>query len=643
MNQHLSFVPLLSVIATLEACPTAALMIDSTACVTHLNPAFRCLFAAKTGIAEGSDLRQSIVPEDLVRFKAQLRSSRCGERPAPATCRLIGVDSTVTLTALDTGNGGISCLLGYVERPIENDLLTIHQLQEQERRWQTALQCAQQAVWDTWNPLGDHYVSDHWYEMRGINSNRKKIDTETWQARVHPDDLALVEAYHARQNAGELDHVNYQYRYRHADGHWIWILSRGRVLSRDESGFPTRVVGTDMDITSFKEIETNLIDMASRLQMAIEASEIGIWELGAQPGTTKWDARMRKMYGITDGRDFRPDDEWPRLLHPDDRDTVLSHAQDCLENGTDFAMDYRIAGADGEVRHIRSLAKNRKAEQTGDVGLLGVNINITQDVRKSHELEAVRASLEYDSRHDALTGLVNRRGLDEYHARIVADANGQPPQLTLLHLDLDRFKEINDRFGHAAGDAVLVHVGKELRKVVGPEDQASRQGGDEFVIVLRSCAGPDAANALALVILNRLRQPFVHQGNICNFGVSIGIAQCSDQDGGPFDVFVNADLALYAAKRAGRNCVRIYEPAMRVAAASRRTTSDVIGEALANGEIMCHYQPQFTAKNRRLVGFEALARWNSPEHGLLMPAQFLPRSKSQDCRRIWTRRSSGPH
>ena len=626
MNQHNPHSPPASLLAVVDASPAPGLLVSAGGVVLHVNPALRTAGLHRMGLARGAALEDMLSRADVARFRAFLAAKE-GAEPV-LELALGGPDARVlptwvTFRVLPSRVGARA--VGYVRvSAVEDDLIA---LARREERWSAALASAGNAVWDTWNPDGEHFVSDTWFDIRGLpRGTSRSIATGAWLAQVHPDDLERLNDTHRRQNEMGLDTTDYQYRYRHADGHWVWIHSRGRVLTRDPDGRPARVVGTDMDITATKQAELELADLANRLHLSIEASGIGLWEFDTAQGIATWDARMREMYGITDGQDKRPGDEWPGFLHPDDREAVLAHADRCLESGRDFNHDYRIVRQDGTVRHLRSRAKYHTDPLTGATRLLGVNIDLTDDVHKTQELEAVRARLEYESRHDALTGLGNRRALDEYRARIEADAAraGRRARASVMHMDLDGFKEINDRLGHAAGDAVLIHAAGILRELVGDSALVVRMGGDEFVILMETAGDGPGPGLIAHRVLERMKTPFHHEDQAFRIAGSIGIAENADPGETIADAFLNADLALYEAKRAGKGCVRTFTAPMRVAAMSKRALADRIRAGLRDGAFVCHFQPQFEARTRSLLGFEALVRWETEDLGLLLPEQFLP-------------------
>ncbi|MEL6979042.1 MAG: EAL domain-containing protein [Pseudomonadota bacterium] len=247
---------------------------------------------------------------------------------------------------------------------------------------------------------------------------------------------------------------------------------------------------------------------------------------------------------------------------------------------------------------------------------------------RNEALEALRSAAEHDALHDGLTGLSNRRGFERRIEALSAAARGANGGVALLHIDLDRFKEINDTLGHAAGDEVLRHVGRVLREEAGPTDVVARIGGDEFILARKSDGRRDALSDLAARIIDRLSRPVSLSGESCQFGASIGIGigiVC--EAGEELDasrLMANADIALYRAKELGRGRYEFFSEDLRDSLESQKSLSDDLILGLERSEFFPYYQPQVDPTSGRLVSVEALARWRHPERGVLGPATFLP-------------------
>jgi len=223
---------------------------------------------------------------------------------------------------------------------------------------------------------------------------------------------------------------------------------------------------------------------------------------------------------------------------------------------------------------------------------------------------------------DPLTGLLNRTRFYDLFAVHAASRRIEDRQLSVLMIDLDRFKPVNDTHGHAAGDLVLRMVGDRLRAASRGRDLVARLGGDEFAILV--AAAEDAAEALAGRIVEELgSRPFLIDGQAIFVGASIGIASAPRDGTDPADLLHNADLALYAAKADGKGRVRQYDPALDERLRERRRTEDGLRRALAEGGLELHYQPLVDSGTGRVTSAEALVRWRDPERGLVPPAEFI--------------------
>jgi diguanylate cyclase len=225
--------------------------------------------------------------------------------------------------------------------------------------------------------------------------------------------------------------------------------------------------------------------------------------------------------------------------------------------------------------------------------------------------------------HDALTSLPNR---SHFNARVDQEIAALPPgkRLAVLCLDLDRFKEVNDLFGHAAGDKVLQLVASRVSAVLGERQMLARLGGDEFAILMPDVAGPAAASRFAETILEALREAGAGDPSENHIATSIGIALCPDDAPDRQSLLSHADTALYRAKTEGRNTYRFFEAKMGAEVRERRMLEHDLRLAIARDELRLSYQPQQEAKSGSVVGFEALLRWKHPIRGEISPAVFIP-------------------
>jgi diguanylate cyclase (GGDEF)-like protein/PAS domain S-box-containing protein len=240
------------------------------------------------------------------------------------------------------------------------------------------------------------------------------------------------------------------------------------------------------------------------------------------------------------------------------------------------------------------------------------------------ERKAAQKRIEFLAHHDPLTELPNRLLLRDRMAQAMARASRTRTRAALMFLDLDRFKKINDSLGHPVGDALLKAIAERLKGCVRESDTISRQGGDEFIIVLGDVRDSEAVARVADKIHQLMGQPFAVGNHSLITSFSIGVALFPD-DGEDFDALLQkADTAMYHAKEAGRNSHRFFTEQMNLQVVEHMTLETRLRHALDKGEFVLHYQPQLDLQERAIVGIEALVRWNSPENGLVPPAKFIP-------------------
>ena len=381
--------------------------------------------------------------------------------------------------------------------------------------------------------------------------------------------------------------------------------------------------------------EAQLAKLTGRLNLAMEVSKVGVWELDLASGNETWDDRTNEIYGLPQDGGPRTHEDWRATVHPDDQARAEDDFRTMIASGH-YASDYRVVMPSGFIRHVRSMAALfSEAGQPDKV--IGVNWDVTSDVSlnedlrfakqqaelRASELEIARSRIEHNALHDSLTGLPNRRYLDATLQRHAEEGYFGSGSIALLHIDLDRFKQINDTLGHAAGDAMLIHASDVLRANCRDTDFVARIGGDEFVIV--SSAGPsdDRLDVMADRIVRAMRKPALYQGHECRCGVSIGVAISRSAHADVKQLMINADIALYRAKARGRNRHEFFSEALQAEVVHTKRVADEILTALDTDAFIVHYQPQFDARTLDLVGVEALVRWQHPDEGLKTPDSFM--------------------
>ena len=309
-------------------------------------------------------------------------------------------------------------------------------------------------------------------------------------------------------------------------------------------------------------------------------------------------------------------EDWAAHAHPEDR----AAARDALPAGTHhlpFRLEYRLRGPDGAWRWAIDAGAPRRA---ADGTFLGYAGSLIDDEARRRAEERVRGL----ALRDPLTGLPNRRMLRELLARELAQAGREGSRLALLLVDLDDFKQVNDTLGHSAGDELLLEVARRLRMGVREGDHVARLGGDEFAVLAVGAQEADAFGSLARRLVAAFATPFAVAGAEARTGASIGVAIWPDDGENAEALLGRADLALYAAKEAGRGTWRFFRPAMQARAEALVAFARDLHKALERGELALHYQPVVDLADLRPRAFEALLRWQHPERGLVPPSALLP-------------------
>ena len=266
----------------------------------------------------------------------------------------------------------------------------------------------------------------------------------------------------------------------------------------------------------------------------------------------------------------------------------------------------------------------RRTRSVADTGqTVSITISIDELIKKTTALSEAKQQLEHLAFHDPLTGLPNRRGLSEHLQQLSSIPEAETYNVAVLHVDLDKFKLVNDTLGHDAGDAVLSKAASILRGEVRDKDIVARVGGDEFVVVCHHVRDEDGIAACAQRIVDRMADPIEYGEEYCQIGASIGIAITSAHNISEH-VLMDADIALYEAKKKGRGRYEFFFPSFRDRYSTMQRRINQVRDAVKLNAFEPYYQPQISLKSGEIVGMEALARWNDREYGIRLPEYFLP-------------------
>jgi diguanylate cyclase (GGDEF)-like protein/PAS domain S-box-containing protein len=328
---------------------------------------------------------------------------------------------------------------------------------------------------------------------------------------------------------------------------------------------------------------------------------------------------VERVFGYAPG-DYVGRTIW-ELLHPEELSRVrqmLDEAMAAPESS--LTAEWRLRTSTGEWAACESTIRSLLREPS----VAGIVVN-TRDVT---ERKALEDQLIRDALHDSLTGLANRALLRDRAAIALARAKRVDGQVALMLVDLDDFKAVNDGLGHAAGDEVLVAVSRRLSQCIRPNDTVARLGGDEFAVLIDDVSGDVTPEAVAARIQELLRLPIIVNGHELFANASIGVALADARSKDPEELLRNADVAMYMAKGKGKSQAATFHPEMHVEMRDRITLANELRRAVSQEQFSLRFQPLVDLKTRRIIGMEALVRWQHPQRGLVSPVEFIPMAEA---------------
>ncbi len=420
----------------------------------------------------------------------------------------------------------------------------------------------------------------------------------------------------------------------HRAAPWLPVIIFTNVQDEEVAAKAVRFGAQDYLIK--RDVDTNLITRSIRYAIERQRADEALREseeryalavAGAHDGLWDWDLRTDRVYfsprwksilGHAEDEIGDRIDEWFKRVHPDDVGGLKSALSAHLAEGTEhFEYEHRVLNSEGQELWVLCRGLVVRDENGDGYRAAGSLTDISQ--RKHAE-----AQLLHDAMHDALTGLPNRSlYLDRLNVALRQFRRDGRKAFAVLFLDLDRFKTINDSLGHTVGDKLLVGISRRLERYLRPGDTLARLGGDEFAILLNGIDGVSDVTHVAGRIHELLEREFKIAGHVVYTSASVGIAIGSRHYKRPEEILRDADLAMYRAKRAGNICCEVFDNNMHEDAVSLLRLETDLRRAVERDEFVVHYQPIVSLETERVLGFEALLRWQHPERGLLYPDEFI--------------------
>lgn len=385
---------------------------------------------------------------------------------------------------------------------------------------------------------------------------------------------------------------------------------------RDAKNLELNVLLRDLDLKVI-ERTAQLVESETRFALAVRGTNNGIWDWDLRLKRVYYSDRWKQMLGIGAEVECDSIEDWLGRVHPGDRERVQGELDNYIRSGSMELLEaeHRIRHMDGTWRWVLSSG----AAVRGNDGIALRIAGSTTDITSGKLV-------------DPLSGLHNRLAMMERLEQVISRERENPARdFSVLFLDLDRFKLINDSLGHVKGDHLLFEVSRRILACMERRNEAEgcvgRLGGDEFVVLIENPLASGVALQVAQDIQKEMEAPFHLDGSTLFATVSIGIAHSGGEVKDAEDIIRNADSAMYQAKMEGRGHYRLFDSSMHARALARLELETDLRRALEAGEFILHYQPQICLKNGRLAGFEALVRWQHPRRGLVPPADFIPISE----------------
>ncbi|WP_156790728.1 sensor domain-containing protein [Rhodobacter ferrooxidans] len=574
-----------------------------------------------------AELRKLVHPEDLPTFDARVKSTdEPIEVVQDTTCRILANDGEYRWVRIVS-----EVIADHPDEPgqVVGVALDVTEQKDIAQQLQEIILGGELGTWRFDLPAQVIHINERWAEMLGYTKEElDPVSVEQWRAFLHPDDLQRMESAHEAQfSVGDYLFSN-ELRMRHRLGHWVWVLSRGRVTRFSASGEPVIMSGVHGDISARKSLEKDLQNERDFLLRLTETSISGILALDGDGVVLFVNKEAEAILGLTTDQMIgrtHDDPSW-KITAPDgsplgEHDFPFVRA---VEQGIAFRdIRLRIVRPDGRNRII-SVNVAPILDTNSPIRVVCSVTDITAQAEFQHSLARAAEAAQYAALHDQMTGLPNRELFREYLEAAIRLANSNTIELMLVFMDIDNFKQINDTYGHFNGDKLLLELSHRIASHQNTSDTMARIGGDEFTFLHQLQSGESAAEVLDPLV-QELERPFLIDGGqvylTVSFGVSIFRRDANDAD----EMLRNADLAMYQAKGNGRNQHVVFSSSLRAQMSQQAKVTQALQRALRDKTFSLVLQPKFSLNEpARVSGAEALLRCNDPLLQSIGPGEFIP-------------------
>jgi diguanylate cyclase (GGDEF)-like protein/PAS domain S-box-containing protein len=457
------------------------------------------------------------------------------------------------------------------------------------------------------------------FEIYGLQPDIP-VPFDTWFAAVYPEDLPAVQARIEKEIA-EKSPVSQEFRIMRKDGSVRNIFAVDSVVLNEHANV-SRLIGVNVDITDRKAAEKHLLQMEARYRGLLEAAPDAMVVVDQGGKIVLLNVQAEKQFGYR--RDELVGQKVKNIIPEGFAERLLSDglrsAEDALAQQIGTGIELTARRKDGSEFPIEIMLSPLESAE----GIL-----VTAAIRDITMRKKAEAEMIHSSEHDFLTGLPNRALLNDRIDQAIRLARRYRRKVAVLFLDVDGFKHINDSLGHPTGDKLLQSIAERLVDCVRSSDTVSRQGGDEFVVLLSEEEHSDVAATTAKRMLQAVAETHSIGQHDLHVTSSVGVSVYPDDGLDAETLIKNADTAMYQAKENGRRTYQFFKPAMNVRAVQRQAIEESLRAGFERNEFALHYQPKINLRTGEISGAEALIRWMHPSQGLIPPAQFIP--VAEDC------------
>ncbi|MFV7769804.1 EAL domain-containing protein [Shewanella marisflavi] len=477
------------------------------------------------------------------------------------------------------------------------------QIAKSEERLKLSLWGSGDEMWDWDIETGQIYRSNIWGSLEFPRDGQRSGDAGE-ESNIHPMDQERVNTALNKHFYGETDHFEAAYRVKGKDDQWIWILDRAKIVERDENDKALRMTGTIKNISNFKQAEEQL----RLFERAIENISEGMFILDNKFKFVEVNEACcdlcEKSRNDFIGELFQFD------LYPESYSEQIRHI---LQQQGSWSNEVESSRGDGSSFLMELTVDAIYDEQ----GVLSHYVGVFSDISRRKQQEEELRKL---TNNDLLTSLPNRSSLMVTLGNLVK----KDTHHTLMVLDLDNFKKINDSLGHQVGDELLIKVARRIESTVPYHTSIYRLGGDEFAILVDNNPDIGSSAVIANHVVDAFSSPFELTKDRVVVGVSIGIVLYPEDDQNEQALLRKADIAMYHAKSAGGNRYQFYSESLNRNAIRQLEVENLIREGLRDDLFEVYYQPKIDLRSSKMAGMEALVRLNHPKHGLISPGEFIP-------------------